>query len=802
MAKGDPQIPRVTSYEQLPAALEAQLGPHRVDYESFVAVNLPSEELEALQEEAWRLGLSVTLGSESTMQLPWHSVDSEGLARFPSNLPSSIKPQPLPGAYLVQFAYPILDEWVAELEACGVKPIAYFQHRTYLVRTTSVEAVTSCSVAPYLRTVDSWYTTDRVDAALLARSGTFSVWLQYQDGSDLAEKADGLSIGVAVDETYRSEVDRVSYLRATVDAEQLSALLSGDSDLLSASLAGEAVLSDERQGQIVAGNHNGVSVTGPGYRNWLNSRGLLGSSNQQIVAVMDTGYDDGTAPSSTVTHHPDLESPDRLDGLKRYSGYGTTGWDPFGHGTMVAGIIAGDGTLGYGTGGQDSGGYLYGSGIAPKSQIYAAKFEPALLDVPATQETALSDARNYSGGLGANRAFIANESWNQRDESNNSTYVPINSYQYMARFFDNRVRDANTKLSGDQPMTIVFSSGNFANNCNNLIWDTVAAPATAKNVITVGASESYRPTPTPPLSCLPCTDGVFGRPPNLNATHVSRIAAFSSRGRFFQPYPASELAHATRIKPDLVAPAVRVFSTVPYAHNYPADGFVGCTDFYPSLPSDYHTYGSGTSFAAPVVSGVAALKRKWFLDKGTDPAPSLLKASLVATADSLGGLAGNDHRPSPRYGWGRVNLNRATDSTVRFYVNESAGLAISTGQTRSWTRSVGAGSKPIYIVLAWSDPPTAVDGNSQAALVNDLSLKVGGGTWRGNFFNENITGVDNGYSYQFTLGVGANDTINNVEAVFIPAGTYSTGQSITLEVSGANVPQGPQLFSLYAYNLQ
>ena len=68
--------------------------------------------------------------------------------------------------------------------------------------------------------------------------------------------------------------------------------------------------------------------------------------------------------------------------------------------------------------------------------------------------------------------------------------------------------------------------------------------------------------------------------------------------------------------------------------------------------------------------------------------------------------------------------------------------------------------------------------------------------------NENMIGIDNGYSYHFTLGVGANDTINNVEAIFIPAGTYSSGQSITLEVSGANVAQGPQLFSLYAYNLQ
>ena len=259
----------------------------------------------------------------------------------------------------------------------------------------------------------------------------------------------------------------------------------------------------------------------------------------------------------------------------------------------------------------------------------------------------------------------------------------------MSRFFDNRVRDANTRLLGNQPMTIVFSSGNFANTCNNLVWDTVAAPATAKNVITVGASESYRPSPSPPLGCRPCTGGFFGRPPDLNATHVSRIAAFSSRGRLFQAYPASQLAHATRIKPDLVAPAVRVFSTVPYADRYPypdAASFVGCTDFYPGLPSDYHTYGSGTSFAAPVVSGVAALEAKVVSGQRNRPVTKLAQGVAHRHRRLPGRSCRQRPQAEPELWLGPGQPEPSHGQHHALLRQENAGLAISTGEARSWTR--------------------------------------------------------------------------------------------------------------------
>jgi hypothetical protein len=209
-----------------------------------------------------------------------------------------------------------------------------------------------------------------------------------------------------------------------------------------------------------------------------------------------------------------------------------------------------------------------------------------------------------------------------------------------------------------------------------------------------------------------------------------------------------------------------------------------------------------------VVSGVAALKRKWFLDRGTDPSPSLLKAALIATADSLGAFVGNDHRPSSNSGWGRINLNRATDARARFFVKDNQGIAVTTGQQRTWTRTIDNPASDTYIVLVWSDPKADVIGNSQAALKNNLGLAVEqvGTTisWRGNNFRENRVADDNGYSYRFATLTETPyvDSINNVEAIFIPANTFTAGKKLTLKVTGENVTAGAQKFAVYAYNLQ
>ena len=725
-------LPPHLVFEPFPADVSAAFGPLAVDYDSFMAVYLPAPAAAALKNKGRAHGLKLASALTRRIELPWHSFDpDETRGRTPAELAARIEARPVPNLFLVQFAFPIREEWLSAFSACGIEPLAYFHERTFLVRASSVAAVRTCGNSAFFGWIDSFLTTDRVSAELLAEESPLGYSLQFPPGTDLDAKRRGFPASVAVLEEYVFSEGGPAFIRIKASAAELGAIAATDPDLLAVGHAGSDELSDERQAQIVAGNHNGAAVTTPGYRTWLSGRGLLSPTNQQIVAVHDTGYDDGSPPSTAVDHHPDLENPERLLGLTLFGSDADAGsGDRIGHGTMVAGIIVGDGTAGFGTGGVDPQSFLHGSGIAPGAKLVVSKIIDAggagIGDL-ARHSQAFTVNRNNPNGT--DRALVVNQSWNEAKQTNTSppTIVPMNEYTAKAKYFDDRVLDANESLGGAQPMTVVFSAGNHAYDyaTGTIRRDSVGSPATAKNVIAVGATASYRPAPEPPLDCRETPDG--SRPPNQDALHIARLGLFSGRGKTFSATGVDKV-HNVRVKPDLVAPGIRVFSTVPYNYNlYGSTGFVGCTQYYPNSSVHDHTYGTGTSFSAPVVSGVAALKRKWFMDRGVaNPSPSLVKAALLATADNLGpsGLIGNDHRPSANYGWGRVSLNRLTDFLPRFYVTDNQGLAVATGQQRTWTRTIGTPASDIFLVLVWSDPSADVVANSQAALKNNLGLGV------------------------------------------------------------------------------
>lgn len=123
---------------------------------------------------------------------------------------------------------------------------------------------------------------------------------------------------------------------------------------------------------------------------------------------------------------------------------------------------------------------------------------------------------------------------------------------------------------------------------------TLTIPSTAEKVISVGAYDS-----------------------RLNA-----YADFSGRGSQYLPIQ----------KPDLVAPGVSITA--------------------PSPGSSYTTV-TGTSFAAPFVSGSAALLMEWGIVKGNDPFlyGEKVKAYLRKGAQSVGGYG---EYPNVEVGWGAL----------------------------------------------------------------------------------------------------------------------------------------------------
>ncbi|MGH8940561.1 MAG: S8 family serine peptidase, partial [Actinomycetes bacterium] len=309
----------------------------------------------------------------------------------------------------------------------------------------------------------------------------------------------------------------------------------------------------------------------------------------------------------------------------------------------------------------------------------------------------------------------------------------------------------------NQELVEIFAAGNDGDGIPgpyNEGYGTISAEGSAKNVITVGAAESVRPSGT---------DGCGT--PDAGADSARDIVDFSSRG------PTDD----GRLKPDLVAPGTHVTGASPQHVGY--TGSDTCNPVFAG--STFYSLLSGTSQAAPQVSGAAALVRHWYKrTRGVDPSPALTKALLINTASDLAGgqngkgdtIAGG---PNTDQGWGRVDLGNTFDSTARvFHDQEAADTLGSTGQSRLHTFKVQDESKPVKVTLVWTDAPGPPTGN---ALVNDLDLNVdaAGHSYKGNVF-----------AGSFSRTGGSADIRNNVESVYLPAGTKGR---FAVSVEGASI---------------
>jgi len=254
-------------------------------------------------------------------------------------------------------------------------------------------------------------------------------------------------------------------------------------------------------------------------------------------------------------------------------------------------------------------------------------------------------------------------------------------------------------------------------------------------------------------------------PPAGAKNHLS-IGALNSNDDSVTSFTGWGPTDDGRLKPDFAAPGCQVGGD---------GGVTSCSS------SGGYNVKCGTSMASPTTCGISALLLQDFRANypgEPDFRNSTLKAVFAQTAVDI-------QAPGPDYrsGYGSVRIVPAVELMRAGNFVESE---LVQGQTVQFLVLVGPSDTQLKVTLAWDDVPGTPAVNP--VLVNDLDLRV-------------LDANSNAY-FPWTLNPAAPtvnavrtqaDHVNNLEQVVIDAPAPG---SYLVQVTGFNVPQGPQSFSV------
>jgi len=684
------------------------------------------------------------------------------------------------GYFIVQFKGPVEQNWKDEVTALGGEFLDYIPDFAFKVRMPLAQA----QAAAQLENVN-WVGVFRPSYKLspnLARDGRNLYLVRIEEGGNVRTVSaslatQGINVLKQSGQTLVLGTDAANLGRIA----QLADVAWVENYLL------KETLNEYGAGQIMGANA-------------ANNRGYDGST--QIVAVADTGIGDGTAAGA----HRDIPAS-RITAI--YNWPGTAGGCftsieddgpqdvDSGHGTHTAGSVLSDG----GPNGE-------GLGVAPAASLV----------FQATENWAnISLICQFLGGYPPGGYFLTGlpDDLHELFQEAYDVGARVHSNSWGSSVDGEYTQDASDTddfMWNNQDMLVTTSAGNSGTDSNSdgvIDDDSIGSPATAKNLLTVGASENDRQgnydcdanltyTNVNGDSCnsqggmnqiftwneawpsdFPA-DPIASDP---SAGNAEQLAAFSSRG------PTDD----GRIKPDVVAPGSWVLSN--YSDLY-QEGYDGSAnpknnewqyDGWGFPLNAYYKYMGGTSMSNPLAAGAAAVVRDFYEKEYSHAASAaLVKATLINTAvdmldENNDGVNDNAYPiPNNHEGWGRVDIDNATDGTHQ-YVDEVTGL--NSNGSATYQFSLASGGQPFKVSLVWTDYPGST--SAAQALVNDLDLRVtapDNTVYLGNVFN-------NGWA---TTG-GSADRVNNVENVYVQAAATGTW---TVEIIGYNVPNGPQPFAL------
>lgn len=538
------------------------------------------------------------------------------------------------------------------------------------------------------------------------------------------------------------------------------------------------------------------------------AKGIRGEG--QIASASDTGLSTG----NLGTLHQDFgQQGSGSNPMRVIKGYalGRGVWDDDmgvggGHGTHTSGSIVGNGFRSGATPSSNNFPSTCYAGTAPKAQfVFQSLMDSGggLGGIPSDIGTLFQQA--YSDG-----ARVHSNSWGASVSGDyNTDSQNLDRFAWTAKDMVITFSAGNSGVDGKR---YVYSCGTTGEPIDGVIdRDSIGAPGTAKNCITVGAAENYRPDFVYEYPQGDCTGGSFTQQAwgwfnscsysvapiyaDLMADNAAGMAAFSSRG------PTND----GRFKPDIVAPGVAIISTRS-DKNQTYEQWGTC-----NVPSQYQAYymtQGGTSMSNPLTAGTAVLVRQYYQDgwhpndsqttnpsavpsQGFSPSAALVKATLINGAWDMapgqygtgstkeippGWDAGHD-LPNNAEGYGRVDLQHALfpgngwgDSSQRALEVHDVSQGLQTGQSKDYTVVLVSGGDPLIVTLVWTDPYGAVSAGTE--LVNDLDLTV--------------TAPDATVYYPNALNNKTTaDHTNNVEQVKV---TSPAAGSWTVRVRGDSVP--------------
>jgi hypothetical protein len=370
-----------------------------------------------------------------------------------------------------------------------------------------------------------------------------------------------------------------------------------------------------------------------------------------------------------------------------------------GHGTHVGGTIAGEWETGtplptWGAFGiTPTAGYDFYEGNAFGAKLVfqdlARQDSPYVYGPPDLNDPTPAGTLNgvlYPGTVGlfpqamGDGAYIHSNSWG------GGAFGDYNSYS----------QDVDEMMWSNQDFLVIFSNGNSGPGTT-----TITPPATAKNCLSIGASETTN-------------DGYGG--------NSEDVASFSSWG------PTGGWG---RVKPDVCAPGQIIFSG---DNNFITDG---------TSPNDGLVGYQGTSMAAPAVAGCCALVRQYFMTGfytpvgastgffgagAFTPTAAMMKAAIVQSAQPMTGYNTGGTIPGDGQGWGRVLLDNSlyfAGDTGSLLVDDNTtgldGSAITKPFYKAYTVTVAPG-QPLDVTLVYTDPPGTA--GSAFQMVNYLYVEV------------------------------------------------------------------------------